>query len=174
MFSTVNRWRENPGGYSASIIAVRDEESVSCVLPVGQALGALGQIRPLLGNGLAAYVGYGIEDPSTYRHDELAVKALPGPSDIVRHMGTEAINYDLTNEDIALRIGKLLDQYPLDILGAGLDVCLLRCTGRTARATRLARTLDELCPDLVMQGLGTVRALVELVRRREVIRLWWD
>ena len=37
-----------------------------------------------------------------------------------------------------------------------------------------AREVYEFCPDVVEQGVGTVKALADEMRRSGILYLWWD
>jgi hypothetical protein len=46
--------------------------------------------------------------------------------------------------------------------------------GKISDVDRLARELERFCPDIVHQGVGTVRALADHLRKSGRLYLWWD
>jgi len=60
------------------------------------------------------------------------------------------------------------------ITDAAHDWVDARITTDPANWKALAEEVYAFCPDVVDQGTGTVDALIEEVRSKKVLFLWWD
>lgn len=94
--------------------------------------------------------------------------------EIIRAVGTNGCNYDLSTEEIVGRLQELEKEQPFILTGIGQDFLRGKFTTPIKDSKKLARRLYEFCPDIVDQGAGTVaNAALELKRTNQLF-LWWD
>lgn len=94
--------------------------------------------------------------------------------DILRWRGTDGINYDHTNEDIINKLEEWGKTNPIRIDGASFDWVLFRFENPVKNVNQFANDLYDFCPDIIDQGLGTMDALKEAIKKDEGLFLWWD
>jgi len=91
--------------------------------------------------------------------------------DILRYRGTNGINHGVNTNDI---INKLLDWQVPEILGAGRDWVTFDLGRLPDDKVAFAHTINEFCPDITEQNLGSIENLVDYLSVATVIKLWWD
>lgn len=95
-------------------------------------------------------------------------------TDLIRVFQTNGANYDLMPADIAKWLQKLSSQQPFVITGAGWDWLEGRFTSPIKSARKLAHQLYKFCPDIVDQGVGSVKDLARLLEKDGYFFFWWD
>ncbi len=113
---------------------------------------------------------FGIEGhPNT-----LAILKTTDKYQILRQVGTNGINYDITNDSL-LHIIKTFDQkYGLQLTGASGDWCQFKINMPPVNWLTFAKEAYKVCPDIVEQGAGDVDNLAEEMQRTGVLYFWWD
>jgi hypothetical protein len=157
-------------------------ECVSVVIPGGgtavqeQAVTVLRAVRAQLPPGTVAWLGttrwLGEE---RYRDGvELVVGPGASPADMLRHAASDAVNYDLTTEDLVARLMQWHAAYGVDVFHAETDTIELEFLRAPTDLAAFAAEVYAFCPDIVDQGVGTVEALVAELRDSLRLYLWWD
>ena len=110
------------------------------------------------------------------KHDGVEVVLGKGKDqfDIVRLARTDACNYDLFAEDIIQRLEKYHHSFGIDIFHAETDTIEFDLIGFPTDLAAFAKDLFDFCPDIVLQGVGTVEALEEAIADTGKVYLWWD
>ena len=106
--------------------------------------------------------------------DKLGLLPTREWSDLIRVFQTNGGNYDLMPDDIAKWLQKLSPQQPFVITGAGWDWLEGRFTSTIKSPRKLAHQMYEFCPDIVDQGVGSVKDLARLLEKDEYFFFWWD
>jgi hypothetical protein len=106
--------------------------------------------------------------------DELALVPLGDPYAIVSLVGTNGANYDLPTSAIADTLRALHDDEPFVLTGIGFDYVEGRFRHEVRDPLTLAHRVYALCPDIVHQGMGSVNALADEIRRTNRLYCWWD
>lgn len=106
--------------------------------------------------------------------DKVAIVNSPSKYTILREMGTNGINYDLTNDDVQSFIETLDVTFDLTLIGAGVDWCEFTVGNQETDWNILAARIYEFCPDVVDQGTGSVEDLAQEMKRTNTLYLWWD
>ena len=107
---------------------------------------------------------------------ENRIGALPTTDkyDVLLAMQTNGQNFDLMPQDIVKWLRKLEKDQPFIITSAGFDFLGGKFTTKVARPAALAKRMYELCPDIVDQGAGDVKALAAELRKSQAFFFWWD
>ena len=144
---------------------------VSFGLPQRKTESTVARLRARLGPGHLVFIaerGYGITP------DSVGIIAGTDQFRILRVRNTDGANYDISNDSV-LVLARLWDkQYGLEITGAALDWFEARILRPPADYTAFANVLNEICPDIVTQGVNTVAALIADLRRTNILYCWWD
>jgi hypothetical protein len=154
---------------------LRDDAAISVIVPEDHARELLPTVRSQLGPGFVAYIGttrwLGDDRP-----DGVEVVIGPGNSqfDILRLARSDAINFGMETEDLIQKLQEYDEQFGIDIDHAETDTIEFRLLRKPGDVSGFARDVYEFCPDIVDQGVGTVPALEESIRRDNRVYLWWD
>jgi ankyrin repeat protein len=106
--------------------------------------------------------------------DKLGLLPTREWTDLIRAFQTNGANYDLTPADIARWLENFSVQQPVVITGVGWDWLEGRITGKVANARKLAQQMYEFCPDIVDQGVGSVKDLARALEKDGCFFFWWD
>lgn len=108
------------------------------------------------------------------KEDKLGLLPTREWSDLIRTFQTNGANYDLMPADIARWLEKFSAQQFLVITGVGWDWLEGRITGKVVNARKLAQQMYEFCPDIVDQGIGSVKDLARAIEKDGYFFFWWD
>jgi hypothetical protein len=106
--------------------------------------------------------------------DRLALFPRADPYEVLGLMGTNGANYDIDTDSIVTWLRALERDHPFVLEGIGFDWLGGRFTADLEDADGVARRLYAICPDVVTQGVGSVRALARTLRRERTLYCWWD
>ena len=106
--------------------------------------------------------------------DQVSVFKGNDPFDMLRTMGTNGWNYDLSPDDVIARLQQWDAAFGLDMQGVGFDWLEATFFRKPTDMAAFAEQVYEFCPDVVDQGTDTVEALAEEMRRTNTLYLWWD
>ena len=106
--------------------------------------------------------------------DRIAILPTADQLEVVRTIGTSAPNYDIANRDIVAWLRALHTEHPFTITGAGTDWLAARFAATPGDPALLARRINAFCPDVVEQGVGSVRALADEIEKTGQLYCWWD
>ena len=106
--------------------------------------------------------------------DRVAILPTAEQLEVVATVGTSAPNYDISNHDIVAWLRALQTEHPFMLTGAGEDWLAARFAGEPRDAMTLARRIHAFCPDVVEQGVGSVRALAAEIEKTRELYCWWD
>jgi hypothetical protein len=104
----------------------------------------------------------------------LAMLQTTDKYDAVAAMGTNGANYELSTQDIVAWLRALEKTDPFVLTGIGFDFLKGKFDARVSDPDGLSRKMYEFCPDIVDQGLETVRALRDQLGRSRELYFWWD
>jgi hypothetical protein len=96
------------------------------------------------------------------------------PYDVLKVMGTNGWNYDISPEMVVARMQEWDNRFGLVLHGAGFDWFEASFRRQPANMLEFAKEVYEFCPDVVDQGTGTVEALAAEMKRTNIVFLWWD
>ncbi|WP_090393081.1 DUF4253 domain-containing protein [Niabella drilacis] len=96
------------------------------------------------------------------------------PYRILKQMGTDGINYDITNDSLLTIIKDLDKKYQLELIGASGDYCEFIIHQPPADWNLLAKEVYTVCPDAVEQGAGSLEELAKELRNTRRLYFWWD
>jgi hypothetical protein len=153
---------------------LNEAPAMGLVLVVGPGEGR--EVLPELREELAAtdYAAYLMEQGFGFGHDRIAIVRGNDPYAYLAIVRTDGIHYDLTHEDVVARYREWDQRYGLSLVGAGLVWLEAELERPPPDWLAFAREVYEVCPDVVDQGTGDVRALADEMQRTGTLYLWWD
>ncbi len=122
-------------------------------------------------NGLLIFVS---DQNFGSKPDEIAVMKTSDQYDILRAMGTDGINYGITNPMLINKLKEWEKICSFEITGAGRDWLEARFIKQPADMKSFAKQVYKFCPDVVEQGTQTLEALANEMTVRNTLYLWWD
>jgi hypothetical protein len=139
----------------------------------GDAFATVRRLRQVLGPGYLVFVSeqhFGIKG----QRDQLSILRGNDPYALLRVMGTNGWNYNISPDSIIVRLQQWNAAFGLDLQGVGFDWLEAEFGRLPPDMLAFAREVYEFCPDVVDQGTDTVEALAQEMRRSNRLYLWWD
>ncbi len=93
---------------------------------------------------------------------------------VLKQIGTNGINWDITNDRLISIIKTFDKKYALELIGASGDWCEFIIHNDPKDWAQFAKEVYGVCPDVVDQGAETVEALAEEMQKTKRLYLWWD
>lgn len=106
--------------------------------------------------------------------DKLGLLPTREWSDLIRAFQTNGANFDLMPADIIAWMQKLSARQPFIITGVSWDWLEGRFTSPVKDSRKLAHQMYEFCPDIVDQGIGSVKNLAQALEKDGYFFFWWD
>ncbi len=105
--------------------------------------------------------------------DAISILKVSDPFDALRAIGTNGANYDITTEMVIARLKEWDAKYGLTLTGIGFDWVEASLQHEPSWKV-FADEVYRFCPDVVDQGVETVAALAQEMKRTKTVYLWWD
>lgn len=93
---------------------------------------------------------------------------------ILKQIETDGINYDINNDSLLTIIKKFDIKYDIELIGASGDYCEFIIHNEPHDWMALANEVYKVCPDVVDQGAGTIKALADEMKQTKRLYFWWD
>ncbi len=100
--------------------------------------------------------------------------ATSDPYKLMELAETNGLNYDIETSHIIEKYKKWDAEFGITPIAIGFDFCECQIKNKNIDYKKLAEEVYEFCPDVVEQGVETVEALEEDMRKTGTIYLWWD
>ncbi len=81
--------------------------------------------------------------------------------DIIKQQETNGINYEISNEDIIVKLQDWDLQYGIEISDAAHDSVLVTFNSLPMDLESLAKDIYEFCPDIIEQHFGVMDEMIE-------------
>lgn len=88
--------------------------------------------------------------------------------------GTNAVNYDIYTDQIIEKLKTWDSKYGIEIYGAGLDFVSGEFKMQPTDTQEIANEMYAFCPDIVDQGVGSIKELIKTLKDSKQFFLWWD
>jgi hypothetical protein len=108
------------------------------------------------------------------RLDHIGVLKTTDPYTVLRQIGTNGINYGITNDSLLSVIKQFDKGCSLELVGASGDWCDFVIHNEPADWNSLAQEVYRVCPDVVDQGTGTIEELASAMKETKRLYFWWD
>jgi len=106
--------------------------------------------------------------------DNIAVLKTTDKFEILKSIGTDGINFDITNDSLISLIKDFDKKYSLELIGASGDWCEFIIHKEPKDWTQFAKEVYKVCPDVVDQGTDTIKELANEMQRSKRLYFWWD
>ena len=140
-------------------------------VPERSVAGVIASLRKQLG---AEHFVFRSEQRFGLAPDEVSVLKTPDQFEVLRVMGTNGWNYELSPEAVMSQLRKWDAEYGLALRGVGFDFVEADINRPPHDMIAFAQAIYEFCPDVVDQGTQTVERLADEMRRYGTLYLWWD
>lgn len=111
-------------------------------------------------------------------HEHCKVGLLKGNDqfEILKIQQTNGNNYDIGNKEVIAKLKKWNSRFPFDIIGAGFDwvEANFKVLPSDKEIKSFAKEIYDFCPDVVEQGAGDIKSLIEEIKNSRKLYLWWD
>jgi len=154
----------------------RNPEARSVVVPKAKSRQVLQRIRSELDPNMVAFIGTTrwLGDEKHADGEEIVVAKANSQFDILRVAKSDAVNFGMVTEDLIKKLTEYDRTYGIDIFHAETDTIEFKFSKPPADMRGFCKDLYKFCPDIVDQGVGTVEALENEIRRSQEVLLWWD
>jgi len=106
--------------------------------------------------------------------DNIGVLKTTDKYEVLRQIQTDGVNHNITNDSLLKIIKQFDNKYSLDLVGASGDWCEFVINKEPANWMIFAKEVYKVCPDVVDQGMGTVQALADEMKKTKRLYFWWD
>ncbi|TFF36767.1 DUF4253 domain-containing protein [Mucilaginibacter psychrotolerans] len=106
--------------------------------------------------------------------DRVGVLKTTDKYSVLQQIGTDGINYNITNDSLITIIKRFDKQYSLELIGASGDWCEFLIHKEPKNWLTFAKEIYKVCPDVVDQGTETVEALAGEMKKTKRLYFWWD
>lgn len=162
-FSTRDFGREPYAGARSALVAETNATDL------------LQQLRRDLPGGLVAFIG---TTRSLTEPPAIGVELVVAPGkeqfDILRIAASDAVNYNMTTDDLIKELRSWDREYGINITQAETDTIVVELRTLPANMKSFAKRVYKFCPDVVDQGVGDIASLVQEISRTRKVYLWWD
>lgn len=128
---------------------------------------------PLKAKGYYLFVlerNYGIAG----QKDMMAILKTTDQFEVLKHIETNGINYDIDNDSVVSIMRDLDKKYQFDLIGANGEWCEFTIKSEDVDWKKLAEDAYRVCPDLIDQGEGSLEDLVTSMQQTKRLYFWWD
>lgn len=106
--------------------------------------------------------------------DQLALLPTTKRAEVLAAFQTNGANSEIYTPDVIQWLDELENSRPFLLTGAGFDWCEGAFTSPLTDSKKLAKKMNEFCPDIVSQGVGDVSRLALELKKSQRFFLWWD
>jgi len=107
------------------------------------------------------------------KSDIIGVLKTTDPFEVLKQVGTNGINYNITNDSLLNIIKTFNQQLELELIGAGGDWCEFVIKIDPKNWKKLANEIYKVCPDIVDQVIGSVDELADEMKKTKRLYFWW-
>src|SRR5260370_26196597 len=154
----------------------RNPDARAVVVPKAKSRQVLQRIRRELDPTIVAFIGstQWLGDEEHPDGEEIVLASAKSQFDILRVAQSDACNYDMLTEDLIKKLTEYDEACGIDIFHAETDTIEFRFLKLPADMPGFCNDLYQFCPAIVDQGVGTVEALEDEIRRTQEVFLWRD
>ncbi len=109
-----------------------------------------------------------------HKPDNIGVLKTTDKYQVLKQIGTNGINWEITNDSLISIIMTLDKKYALELIGASGDWCEFIIHNDPKNWAQFAKEVYKVCPDIVDQGSETVEALADEMQKTKRLYFWWD
>lgn len=107
-------------------------------------------------------------------HEKLAIIRCADELTPLVYMQTNGINYGIETPELVSRLDSVTKELDLKLIMADFDRCEFEIRKTPNDWTKLAKSIYELCPDIVDQGVRDVKELEKELQQSKRLYFWWD
>lgn len=113
-------------------------------------------------------------DDSYESYYDIVIAPVSDQLELIKFVGTEPVNYGLSNEDVIEWFRKKQNEFEFDIIVADLSRIETVIKSDPESYDKLGKEIYEFCPDVIDQGHSDMDELVEYLETSKHMWFWWD
>ena len=113
-------------------------------------------------------------DDSYKPYYDIVVAQVSNQFELIKFVGTEPVNYGLSNDDVIKWFRKKQTEFDFDITIADLSRIEAKLKSNPKSFEKLGTEIYEFCPDVIDQGHSDINELVEYLKSSKHMWFWWD
>ncbi|WP_422104350.1 DUF4253 domain-containing protein [Winogradskyella sp.] len=113
-------------------------------------------------------------DDSFNTYYDIVIAPVSDQLELIKFVGTEPVNYGLTNEDVMEWFRRKQTEFDFDIIVADLSRIEAKLKSDPKSYKKLGKEIYEFCPDVIDQGHSDMDELVEYLKTSKHMWFWWD
>ena len=156
----------------------RNSNGVSVVVSHDLAYENIADIRELLSENLKVFIGTTRWLTELEQHADNKVELVIAPCksqfDILRITQTADYNGNQSTEEIIEVLKKFDNDFGIEIYHAGFDELTFILENMPNNLQAFIQEIDELCPDALSQVYGSSELMIQEIKVKHEVYLWWD
>ena len=113
-------------------------------------------------------------DDSYNSYYDIVIAPVSNQLELIKFVGTEPVNYGLSNDDVIEWFRKKQTEFDFDIIVADLSRIETKLKSDPESYEKLGKEVYEFCPDVIDQGHSDMDKLVEYLKSSKHMWFWWD
>ncbi|MDO1500094.1 DUF4253 domain-containing protein [Winogradskyella maritima] len=113
-------------------------------------------------------------DDSYKSYYDIVIAPISDQFDLIKFIGTEPVNYDLSNQDVVEWFRKKNTEFDFDIIVADFDRIETIIKSEPKSYEKLGNEIYEFCPDVIDQGHSDMNELIQHLKKNKHMWFWWD
>lgn len=166
--TTINEYGNEPEDNKTKL------EGISTAAPTADAKKIIEKLySPLKKKGYIIFLSesnFGLQNSD----DQIGVVKTNDQFKIIEMKETNGANYDINTDAVIAKLKAWDKLYNLKLTGADFDWFEVKLLNPPTNMKSLADEVYAFCPDVVDQGVGTVKKLEEELQQNKTIYCWWD
>ncbi len=113
-------------------------------------------------------------DDSYKSYYDIVIAPISDQFELIKFIGTEPVNYDLSNQDVVEWFRKKHNEFDFDIIVANFDRIETILKSEPKSYEKLGNEIYDFCPDVIDQGHSDMNELIEHLKKNKHMWFWWD
>jgi len=113
-------------------------------------------------------------DDSYNSYYDIVIAPVADQLELIKFVGTEPVNYGLSNKDVVDWFRKKQSEFDFDIIVADFSRIETKLKSDPKSYEKLGKEIYEFCPDVIDQGHSDMNELIEYLKTSKHMWFWWD
>lgn len=113
-------------------------------------------------------------DESFRSYYDIVIAPISDQLELIKFIGTEPINFDLSNQDVVEWFRKKHTEFDFDIIVVDFDRIEAILKSDPKSYEKLGKEIYEFCPDVIDQGHSDMNELIQHLKKNKHMWFWWD
>lgn len=113
-------------------------------------------------------------DESFSSHYDVIIAPISNQLDLIKFVGTEPVNYGLSNQDVIEWFRQKEAEFDFDIIVADVSRIETKLKTNPTSFEKLGKEIYDFCPDVIDQGHEDMNELINYLKSTKHMWFWWD